>query len=240
VSTTELSSSTDPGTPRAAAVRMRLEVVVLPVADVDRAKAFYAGLGWRLDGDAGGGDFRLVQVTPPGSNASIIFGRGVTAGEPGSVDGLVLAVDDIETARDALAAQGVEVSEAFHEAGGGLVGGFHPGNEQRASGPDPEGRSYATYASFNDPDGNRWVLQEIRERLPGRVDGDVAALAELLHETAEHHGDFEAVSPPHDWWDWYAAYFDARQRGQDVDGAVAAAGRHMAEVKHVTVSAPAA
>jgi catechol 2,3-dioxygenase-like lactoylglutathione lyase family enzyme len=154
----------------AAAVPFRLEVVVVPVADVGRAKEFYLRLGWRFDGEIDrGDDYRLVQLTPPGSSCSIIFGHGITAAQPGSFDGLVLVVDDIETARDALAAQGVEVSEAFHEAGGGLVGGFHPGNEQRASGPDPEGRSYATYASFNDPDGNRWVLQEITERLPGRV-----------------------------------------------------------------------
>lgn len=153
-----------------AAVPFRLEVVVIPVADVDRAKKFYVGLGWRFDGEITRDDgYRLVQLTPPGSNCSIIFGNGVTSAQPGSFDGLLLVVDDIEAARTRLLAQGVQVSEAFHESGGGLVGGFHVGNEQRASGPDPERRSYATYASFNDPEGNRYVLQEITQRLPGRV-----------------------------------------------------------------------
>lgn len=148
---------------------MKLEVVVVPVADVDKAKDFYQGLGWRLDIDAGGGDFRAVQLTPPGSNASIIFGKGVTSAQPGSIEKLVLAVDDIDATRDELLSQGVKVGEVFHDAGGGLAGGFYAGTEARAPGPDPEGRSYASYASFTDPDGNGWLLQEIKERLPGRV-----------------------------------------------------------------------
>ena len=148
---------------------MKLEVVVVPVADVDKAKDFYQGLGWRLDIDAGGGDFRAVQLTPPGSNASIIFGKGVTSAQPGSIEKLVLAVDDIDATRDELLSQGVKVGEVFHDAGGGLAGGFYASTEARAPGPDPEGRSYASYASFTDPDGNGWLLQEIKERLPGRV-----------------------------------------------------------------------
>jgi len=150
-----------------AAVPFRLEVVVIPVADVDRAKDFYVGLGWRFDGEIARDDgYRLIQLTPPRSNCSIIFGNGATSAQPGSFDGLLLAVDDIEAARNELLSRSVEVSETFHEAGGGLVGGFHVGNEQRAAGSDPEGRSYA---SFNDSEGNRYVLQEITERLPGRV-----------------------------------------------------------------------
>jgi catechol 2,3-dioxygenase-like lactoylglutathione lyase family enzyme len=155
---------------RSQVVDMKLEVVVVPVADVDTAKAFYQGLGWRLDIDASGGDdFRAVQLTPPASNASIIFGRGVTSAQPGSIDKLVLAVDDIDATRDELLAHGVKVSEVFHDAGGGLAGGLFAGTEARAPGPDPQGRSYASYASFTDPDGNGWLLQEIKERLPGRV-----------------------------------------------------------------------
>ncbi|ANP56095.1 catechol 2,3-dioxygenase-like lactoylglutathione lyase family enzyme [Streptomyces griseochromogenes] len=145
---------------------MRLEVVVIPVADVDRAKAFYEGLGWRLDADvAKGDDFRVVQVTPPGSPGAVIFGTGLTSAAPGSAEGLHLVVSDIEAARSELAGRGVRVSEAFHDAGGV----FHrAGTEGRVSGPDPERRSYASFASFSDPDGNGWVLQEITARLPGR------------------------------------------------------------------------
>jgi catechol 2,3-dioxygenase-like lactoylglutathione lyase family enzyme len=146
----------------------KLEVVILPVADVDRAKGFYQGLGWRLDADAGDDDFHVVQLTPPGSSASIIFGRGITSAQPGSIDRLILAVDDIAAARDELLSHGVEVSEVFHEAAGGPIGGFHPEPEAHAPGPDPEGRSYASYALFDDPDGNVWMLQEITERAPGR------------------------------------------------------------------------
>jgi catechol 2,3-dioxygenase-like lactoylglutathione lyase family enzyme len=155
---------------RPAAVPLRLEVVILPVADVDRAKRFYRRLGWRFDGEVvSGDDYHLVQMTPPGSTASIIFGKGVSSDQPGSIDSLLLAVDDINAARDELLSRGVEVSEVFHDADGGLVGGLHAGTDGRAAGPDPEGRSYATYASFSDPDGNGWLLQEITERLPGRV-----------------------------------------------------------------------
>jgi catechol 2,3-dioxygenase-like lactoylglutathione lyase family enzyme len=213
---------------------MQLEVVVVPVTDVDRAKSFYQGLGWRLDNDAGGGGYRVVQMTPPGSAASIVFGAGVTRDEPGSVDSVLLAVNNIEAARDELRSHGVEVSEVFHDARGSLGGGWHPGTEGRAAGPDPEGRSYASYASFRDPDGNKWLLQEITERLPGRVEPtDPGTLAALLHETAEHHDRFEKAAPAHDWWDWYAAYLNAREQGSGPDDADAAADRYMAEAKGV-------
>jgi catechol 2,3-dioxygenase-like lactoylglutathione lyase family enzyme len=148
---------------------MKLEVVVIPVSDVDRAKKFYTGLGFREDVDYDRGDgYRIVQLTPPGSACSIIFGTGVTAARPGSIDRLVLAVADMDAARETLRARGVEAS-VFHDAGGGLGGGFYAGSDGRAPGRDPEGRSYATYASFADPDGNRWLLQQITARLPGRV-----------------------------------------------------------------------
>jgi len=148
---------------------MKLEVLVVPVSDVDRAKAFYENLGFRLDVDfVANESYRILQFTPPGSAASIIFGKGVTSSQPGSIDGLVLAVRDIDAARAELLSRGVAVSEVFHDAGGGLAGGFHAGTKARAPGPDPEGHSYGSYASFSDPDGNGWLLQEITTRLPGR------------------------------------------------------------------------
>ena len=149
---------------------MKLEVVVVPVSDVDRAKDFYKRMGFRedIDYDSGKG-FRVVQLTPSGSACSIIFGKGITSARPGSIDRLVLAVYDIDATRNELRSHGVEVSEVFHDAGGGLAGGFHAGTEVRVPGPDPQGRSYGSYASFSDPDGNEWLLQEIKERLPGRV-----------------------------------------------------------------------
>lgn len=168
MSSSQLSSDAGTESSGAVAVPMRLEVVILPVADVDRAKGFFQDLGWRLDADGSiGDDWRVVQMTPPASTASIVFGKGVTSAQPGSIDGIVLAVDDIDAARDHLLAHGVEVSDAFHDADDGLAGGFRPA--ARAAGPDPQGRSYATYASFSDPDGNGWLLQELTERLPGRV-----------------------------------------------------------------------
>lgn len=151
-------------------MELRIEVVVLPVSDVDRAKSFYQRMGFREDIDFAGADgYRVVQLTPPGSACSIIFGKGITSAAPGSLDRLVVAVRDVAAARTELLSQGVQVSEVFHDAGGGLGGGFHVGTTGRAAGPDPEGRSYASYASFSDPDGNVWMLQEITERLPGRV-----------------------------------------------------------------------
>jgi catechol 2,3-dioxygenase-like lactoylglutathione lyase family enzyme len=147
-------------------VDMKLEVVVLPVSDVDRAKRFYQALGWRLDADfAGEGDFRVVQLTPPGSSCSVIFGTGVTSAVPGSAEGLQLVVTDIEAARADVAACGVEVSEVFHDAGGVF---HHAGTAGRAPGPAPEHRSYGSFLSFSDPDGNNWFIQEVTTRLPGR------------------------------------------------------------------------
>jgi catechol 2,3-dioxygenase-like lactoylglutathione lyase family enzyme len=210
-------------------VDTKLEAVVLPVADVDRAKAFYEALGWRLDADFPvAPDYRIVQFTPPNSPASIQFGIGMTTAAPGSAQNLLLAVEDVEAARGELASHGAEVSDVFHGAGQNPA--------RRLPGPDPEHGSYKSFATFADPDGNTWLLQEITQRLPGRVwPTDVSALAGLLHETADHHGAFEAVAPPHDWWDWYAAYMDARQRGSTPEAAAAAAGKYMAEVKHIVV-----
>jgi catechol 2,3-dioxygenase-like lactoylglutathione lyase family enzyme len=169
MTTKQLSNEAAPEASKAAAAPMRLEAVVVPVADVDRANGFYQRLGWRVDADVSGGDeYRLVHLTPPASNASIVYGKGVTTAPPGSLEGVVLAVEDIEAARDELLSRGVDVSEPFHDAGGGPVGGFIADTEAHATGPDPERRSYATYASFTDPDGNGWLLQEITERAPGR------------------------------------------------------------------------
>jgi catechol 2,3-dioxygenase-like lactoylglutathione lyase family enzyme len=213
--------------PATAKLPARFEVTTLPVADVDRAKAFYLSLGWRLDIDfepAPG--VRGVQFTPPGSQASIQFGENTNSMTPGSLQGLFLVVDDIVVAREDLIARGVEVGELWHlELGKGPV-----------PGPDPQRGSYTSRATFADPDGNTWVLQEVTERLPGRVEvTDSAAQAELLLETAKRHGEFGAVAPPHDWWDWYGAYMNARQGGATPDEADAAAGRYMADVKHVVV-----
>jgi catechol 2,3-dioxygenase-like lactoylglutathione lyase family enzyme len=162
--------SNEEGTTASAAagtVEFRLEVVVLPVSDVDRAKRFYGGLGWRLDADfANGDDLRVVQLTPPGSPCSVIFGKNVTAGAPGSVRDLMLIVRDIEAARAQLIGRGADVSPVFHDAGGVF---HHAGTNARVPGPDPQGRSYCSWASFSDPDGNGWLLQEITARLPGRV-----------------------------------------------------------------------
>ena len=145
---------------------MKLEVVVVPVSDVDRAKAFYQSLGWRLDADfPGEGGFRVVQLTPPGSPCSIIFGSGVTSAPPGSAEGLQLVVTDIEAARAEVIEQGVDVSDVFHDAGGVF---HHAGVEARALGPAPEHKSYGSFASFSDPDGNSWFIQEVTTRLPGR------------------------------------------------------------------------
>jgi catechol 2,3-dioxygenase-like lactoylglutathione lyase family enzyme len=218
-------------------VDMKLEVVLLGVSDVDRAKAFYENLGWRLDIDIAAGDFRGVQITPHNSNASIIFGKGVTSDTRGSVDSLVLGVDDIDDARNDLIAHGVDVSEVFHYAGGPFNNSVE---NPRISGRDPEGRSYFSFASFEDPDGNGWLLQEITERLPGREwksksaqATDVATLAELLHETEEHHGNYEKTHARHNWWDWYAPYLSARQNDSSPEEAVAAADRYMEGVVQV-------
>jgi len=208
-------------TPTAGTVDMKLEVVVIPVSDVDRAKRFYADLGWRLDGDfVAGNDFRGVQFTPPGSPCSIHFGTGLTSAVPGSARGLYLVVSDIEAARAALIDRGVDVSEVFHRAGPG---------QPPLSGPDPERHSYSSFATFNDPDGNSWLLQEVNARLPGRgfSSMDVRTLTELLRETEEHHGSYEATAPKHHWSGWYAAYIVARERGRTPEEAAKDAALHM-------------
>ena len=215
-------------------VDMKLEVVLLGVSDVDRAKAFYENLGWRVDIDIVVGDFRGVQVTPHNSEASIIFGKGADSPKPGSVHNLILAVDDIDAARNDLLARGVDVSEVFHYT----AGPFNTTVENpRAAGRDPEGRSYFSFASFEDPDGNRWQLQEITMRLPGREwkpaqSTDVAALAELLNETAQHHDAYEKSHGQHNWWDWYAPYLSARQNGSSPEEASAAADGYMDKLSH--------
>jgi catechol 2,3-dioxygenase-like lactoylglutathione lyase family enzyme len=166
MSSTDVSSDTSTGPPEAGVVDMKLEVVVVPVSDVDRAKRFYQTLGWRLDADfATGDDFRVVQLTPPGSTCSIIFGTGITSAVPGSIQDLMLVAHDIEAARAELLGRGVDVSEVFHDEGGVF---HHAGTTGRVAGPDPERRSYSSFVSFSDPDGNGWMLQEITTRLPGR------------------------------------------------------------------------
>jgi catechol 2,3-dioxygenase-like lactoylglutathione lyase family enzyme len=217
-------------------MNMKLEVVILPVSDVDRAKAFYEKLGFRLDIDIVNENFRGIQFTPPNSEASIIFGKGVTSARPGSAD-LVLAVDNVDAAREDLIARGFNVSEVFHYAGGPFNNTI---KNPRVTGRDPEGRSYFSFASFEDPDGNRWQLQEITTRLPGREwkttragTIDIGMLAELLHETEQRHGEYEKTHAKHNWWDWYAAYLSARQNGGSPAEAVAAANRYMDKVLHV-------
>jgi catechol 2,3-dioxygenase-like lactoylglutathione lyase family enzyme len=213
--------------PSAATVATKLEVIVIPVSDVDRAKEFYARLGWRLDADfAGGEDFRVIQFTPPGSGCSVIFGKNVTAAAPGSAQGLYLIVSDIEAARSALLDRGVEVSEVFHGAGGVYSGTDAPYlfGRHRVSGPDPEHGSYRSFASFNDPDGNGWLLQEITNRLPGRIDpaattfASVSDLASALRRAEAAHGEHEKRTGQHDanWADWYAEYMVREQAGQEL------------------------
>ncbi|MFI6359357.1 VOC family protein [Streptomyces sp. NPDC050743] len=198
---------------------MKLEVVVVPVSDVDRAKDFYTTLGWRLDADiAPDGDFRVVQVTPPGSPASVIFGTSVTDQAPGSAQGLHLIVDDIEAAHDELAQRGADPSDVFHDAGGVF---HHGGTDARVPGPEPRHGSYGSFLSFSDPDGNGWLLQEVTTRLPGRVDSattDFASaedLAGALRRAAAAHGEHEARTGAEDpnWPDWYARYMVSEQAG---------------------------
>ncbi len=217
----QVSSDGAPAVPPQPVVDMKLEVVVLPVSDVDRAKDFYAGLGWRLDADFPVGDaFRVVQLTPPGSQCSVIFGDGVTTAAPGSVEGLQLTVSDIDAARAALAAHGADVSEVFHDAGGVF---HHGGTEARVAGPAPERASYGSFASFDDPDGNGWILQEITTRLPGRVEGETAYasvddLAQSLRRAAAAHGEHEARTgqADPDWPDWYAEYMVRERAGEEL------------------------
>ena len=211
----------------AGTVDMQLEVLVLPVTDVDRAKAFYAGLGWRLDADRMGDEFRLVQFTPPGSWCSIQFGENLTTARPGSAQGLLLIVSDIEAARSDLVAKGAKVSQVFSAGTPGAQ--FQPdGSSGRVSGKAPDHASYRSFATFSDPDGNGWLLQEITARLPGRgLSRDVATLTELLQEAEKGHGAYEPTAPKHHWSGWYAAYVVARERGMTPVDAAEDAGLHM-------------
>jgi catechol 2,3-dioxygenase-like lactoylglutathione lyase family enzyme len=206
---------------------LKLEVVVIPVSDVDRAKAFYERLGWRLDADfVTGDDFRVVQVTPPGSGCSVIFGKNVTAAEPGSARGLYLVVAEIEAARNDLLRRGVAISEAFHDGGDVHTGPDEPYlfGRLRVSGSDPERRSYRSFASFHDPDGNGWLLQEVTARLPGRIDAtsttfaSASDLASALRRAATAHGEHEARTGQHDanWPGWYADYLVREQAGDEL------------------------
>jgi catechol 2,3-dioxygenase-like lactoylglutathione lyase family enzyme len=211
--------STD--TPGSATTDMKLEVVVIPVSDVDRAKAFYGGLGWRLDADFADGDgFRIVQFTPPGSPCSIQFGSKVTSAPLGSATNIYLVVPDVQAARDAIAALGVAVSEVFHE--GALGDRFDP--DARVAGAAPDGATYGSFASFSDPDGNTWLLQEITTRLPGRVDpaatsfASAGDLAKALQRAAAAHGEHEARTGREDpdWPAWYAEYMVREQAGEEL------------------------
>jgi catechol 2,3-dioxygenase-like lactoylglutathione lyase family enzyme len=224
MSSTQVRRETATEIPRTQTVDMKLEVVVIPVSDADRAKRFYGGLGWRLDADfAAGDDWRVIQFTPPGSGCSVIFGKNVTAAAPGSAHGLYLIVSDIKAARDELLRCGVGISEVFHDAGDVHAGADEPYlfGRLRVSGPDPDNRSYHSYVSFSDPDGNGWLLQEVTERLPGRVEADTtftsaAHLAAALRRAAAAHGEHEKRTDGHDvnWPDWYAEYIVNEQSGK--------------------------
>ena len=211
-----------------ATVDLKLEAVVIPVSDVERAKRFYGSLGWRLDADFSfDNGVRVLQFTPPGSECSIQFGTKITSAAPGSAQDLYLVVSDIEAARKDLLGHGVEPGEVFHPAAPGAQ--FHLNAAGgRVSGPAPNRSSYRSFATFSDPDGNGWLLQEVVTRLPGRgLGGDVATLTELLRETEEHHGEYEPTAPKHHWSTWYAAYIVARQRGKTPDEAARDAALHV-------------
>jgi catechol 2,3-dioxygenase-like lactoylglutathione lyase family enzyme len=218
----------DMGDTQQSAIDMKLEIVVIPVSDVDRAKGFYGGLGWRLDADfaAADGSFRVIQFTPPGSGCSVIFGKNVTAAAPGSAQGLYLIVSDLEAARAELLGRGVKVSETFHGAADTYTGPDEPFlfGRLRVGGPDPGHGSYRSFAAFSDPDGNGWLFQEITARLPGRVEGDTtfgssADLAAALRRAGAAHGEHEKrTGGQHDenWPDWYADYMVREQAGKDL------------------------
>ena len=222
-----MSTNAVPGmNPAVATGDMKFEIVVIPVSDADRAKAFYLKLGWRLDADYDDGKgYRVIQLTPPGSGSSVIIGKNVTAATPGSAQGLYLIVSDIVAARKALLDRGVQVSEVFHNAG------VYAGSDEtylfgsvRVSGPDPEHRSYRSFASFKDPDGNGWLLQEITARLPGRVDpatttfASVNDLANAMRRAEAAHGEHEKRTGKRDenWPDWYAKFMVAEQAGTEL------------------------
>jgi catechol 2,3-dioxygenase-like lactoylglutathione lyase family enzyme len=227
MSSTQVRTETATETLKTRPVDLKLEVIVIPVSDVDRAKSFYGNLGWRLDADfVSGDDWRVIQFTPPGSGCSVIFGKNVTTATPGSARGLYLIVSDIQDARDELLRRGVGISEVFHDAGDVHTGAGEPYlfGRLRVSGPDPDHRSYRSYASFSDPDGNGWLLQEVTERLPGRVDADATTftssteLAAALRRAAAAHGEHEKRTGQHDadWPDWYAEHIVREQAGKQL------------------------
>jgi catechol 2,3-dioxygenase-like lactoylglutathione lyase family enzyme len=208
----------------ASVVDMKLEVIVIPVSDVDRAKEFYGGLGWRLDADVAGDSFRLVQFTPPGSGCSIQFGTSLTSAEPGSFQDMYLVVSDLQALRDDLAGRGLKISEVFH-CSSGLVCRFRGGaQEVRTSGPAPNSATYGSFAWLTDPDGNGWLLQEVTARLPGRIDpaatsfGSASDLAEAFRRASAAHGEHEkriGQADP-DWPGWYAEYMVSEQAGTEL------------------------
>jgi catechol 2,3-dioxygenase-like lactoylglutathione lyase family enzyme len=219
----EVLSSDSAVNTRAAVVDMNLEVVIIPVSDVDRSKDFYASLGWRLDADFQfDNGFRVVQFTPPGSKCSVQFGTRLTSAAPGSVRDFYLVVSDISAAREEIVSRGVDVSNVFHPATPGAQ--FEPeGASSRLSGPDPGHTSYRSFAAFSDPDGNRWLLQEVTTRLPGRISGattynSAADLSKALQRAASAHGWHEARTGKADpnWPDWYAEYMVREQSGEDL------------------------
>jgi catechol 2,3-dioxygenase-like lactoylglutathione lyase family enzyme len=224
VSTTQEHSAEAGGAQESGNVDLKLEVVVIPVSDADRSKDFYARLGWRLDADFSfDNGFRVVQFTPPGSGSSVQFGTKITSAAPGSAQGLYLIVSDIGAARDQLAARGAEIGDVFHPGTPGAQ--FEPGaGNDRLSGPAPDGQSYSSFATFSDPDGNTWLLQEITARLPGRVDAAVTSytsvpdLAAALRRAEAAHGEHEKRTGQADanWPDWYAAYMVAEQAGTEL------------------------
>jgi catechol 2,3-dioxygenase-like lactoylglutathione lyase family enzyme len=228
MSTTEVRHDDATSVARVGRVDMKFEIVVIPVSDVDRAKEFYGRLGWRLDADYNNGnDFRVMQFTPPGSGCSVIFGKNVTAAAPGSAQGMYLIVSDIEAARKELLGRGVEISEVFHDASGVYAGPDEPYlfGRRRVSGQDPDHRSYRSFASFNDPDGNGWLFQEVTTRLPGRIDsaatsfGSANDLASAFRRAEAAHGEHEKRTGGQrdaNWADWYAAYMVAEQSGKEL------------------------
>jgi catechol 2,3-dioxygenase-like lactoylglutathione lyase family enzyme len=223
MSSTEVRTDDAAGDAGVRKVDLKMEAVVIPVSDVERAKAFYGGLGWRLDADfAFDNGFRVVQFTPPGSGCSIQFGTRITAAAPGSAQGLYLIVSDIEAAREELAARGAAVSDVFHSESPGAQ--FQPdGAGGRVSGPSPDG-SYSTFVTFADPDGNSWLVQEITTRLPGRIESDetsyasVQDLANAMRRASVAHGEHEARTGQEDanWPDWYAEYMVSEQAGAEL------------------------
>jgi catechol 2,3-dioxygenase-like lactoylglutathione lyase family enzyme len=225
MSVTDVNRKATGEAPKSRGLDLRLEIVVIPVSDVDRAKVFYAKLGWRLDADFASADgWRVIQFTPPGSACSVIFGSNVTAAAPGSAQGLYLVVSDLVAVRSDLIERGVDVGHPFHDANGVYAGSDEPYlfGRVRLSGIDPEHRSYRSFASFSDPDGNRWLMQEVTARLPGRVDaavttfGSQAELAAALRRAAAAHGEHEKRTGAHDenWADWYADYMAREQDGR--------------------------